>query len=35
MVEGGDGLLRDKSRPPGKAPPPKAVVERVVDLTLG
>ena len=26
MVEGVDGLLRDKSRPPGKAPLPKAVV---------
>ena len=32
---GVDGLLRDKSRPPGKAPLPRAVVERVVDLTLG
>jgi transposase len=34
MVEGVDGLLRDKSRPPGKAPLPKAVVERVIALTL-
>jgi transposase len=33
--EGVDGLLRDKSRPPGKAPLPKAVVERVVAWTLG
>ena len=35
MEEGVDGLLRDKSRPPGKAPLPQAVVERVVELTLG
>jgi transposase len=35
MEEGVEGLLRDKSRPPGKAPLPKAVVEQVVDLTLG
>jgi transposase len=33
--EGVDGLLRDKSRPPGRAPLPKMVVERVVELTLG
>jgi transposase len=33
--EGVDGLLRDKSRPPGKAPLPRAVVEKVVELTLG
>jgi len=32
---GVDGLLRDRSRPPGKAPLAKAVVERVVELTLG
>jgi len=32
---GVDGLLRDKSRPPGKTPLPKALVERVVELTLG
>ena len=32
---GVDGLLRDKGRPPGKTPLPKAVIERVVDLTLG
>jgi Homeodomain-like domain len=35
MEEGVDGLLRDPRRPPGKAPLPQAVVERVVDLTLG
>jgi transposase len=35
MDEGVAGLLRDKSRPPGKAPLPRAVVERVVALTLG
>jgi transposase len=35
MEEGVDGLLRGKSRPPGRAPLPQAVVERVVDLTLG
>ena len=32
---GVEGLLRDKSRPPGKTPLPKALVERVVELTLG
>src|SRR5262245_59135741 len=35
MAVGVAGLLQDKSRPPGKTPPPRAVVERVVDLTLG
>ena len=30
-----DGLLRDKSRPPGRTPLAKAVVERVVELILG
>jgi transposase len=35
MEAGVDGLLRDRSRPPGKAPLPQAVVERVVELTLG
>jgi len=35
MAAGVDGLLRDKSRPPGKAPLAVAVVERVVELTLG
>jgi transposase len=35
MAEGVDGLLRDQSRPPGKAPLAAAVVKRVVDLTLG
>jgi transposase len=32
---GVDGLRRNKSRPPAKAPLSKTVVERVVDLTLG
>jgi len=35
MHEGVDGLLRDKTRPPGKAPLPEATVARVLDLTLG
>ncbi len=35
MHEGVDGLLRDKTRPPGKAPLPDEVVARVVELTLG
>ena len=35
MHEGVDGLLRDKTRPPGKAPLPDATVARVLDLTLG
>jgi Homeodomain-like domain len=35
MAAGVDGLLQDKSRPPGKTPLAKALVERVVDLTLG
>jgi hypothetical protein len=34
-TEGVAGLLCDKSRPPGKTPLPKAVVERVVEQTLG
>ena len=34
MHEGVDGLLRDKTRPPGKPPLPAATVKRVVDLTL-
>ncbi len=34
-AEGVDGLLRDKSRPPGKTPLARTVVERVVELTLG
>jgi transposase len=33
-AEGVDGLLHDKSRPPGRTPLAKAVVERVVELTL-
>jgi len=31
--EGVDGLLRDKTRPPGKPPLPREIVERVVTLT--
>ena len=34
MREGVEGLLRDKSRKPGKAPLPAATVDRVVELTL-
>ena len=34
MAEGVDGLLRDKSRPPGIAPLDPALVEQVVALTL-
>jgi transposase len=35
MQEGVDGLLRDKTRPPGKAPLPDGTVARVLELTLG
>ncbi len=35
MQEGVDGLLRDKTRPPGKAPLPAETVRRVIDLALG
>jgi transposase len=35
MAAGVDGLLEDKSRPPGRTPLSKALVERVVELTLG
>jgi transposase len=34
MREGIDGLLRDKTRKPGKAPTPAATIQRVVDLTI-
>ena len=34
MREGVPGLLRDRTRKPGKAPLPAATVERVVELTL-
>ena len=34
MAEGVDGLLRDKTRPPGVAPLAPAVVDNVVALTL-
>jgi transposase len=33
-TQGVDGLLREASRPPGRPPLPKAVVERVVEMTL-
>jgi transposase len=33
MAEGVAGLLRDKTRPPGRPPLPAATVERVVELT--
>ena len=35
MLEGVDGLLRDKTRKPGKPPLPAETVQRVVDLVLG
>src|SRR5215217_8206027 len=35
MREGVPGLLRDKTRKPGRAPLPAATVDRVVALTLG
>ena len=35
MAEGVDGLLRDKTRPPGTPPLGDEVAERVVALTLG
>ena len=35
MREGVEGLLRDKTRKPGKAPLPAATVQRVIDLVLG
>ena len=34
MAEGADGLLRDKTRPPGTAPLETALVDKVVALTL-
>jgi transposase len=34
MAEGVDGLLRDKTRPPGTAPLPSSLVDKVVALTL-
>ena len=34
MAEGVDGLLRDKTRPPGIAPLENELVEKVVTLTL-
>jgi hypothetical protein len=35
MREGLEGLLRDKTRKPGKKPLPAATVQHVVDLALG
>ena len=35
MAEGVDGLLRDKTRKPGKPPLPAATVQRVIDLVSG
>jgi hypothetical protein len=35
MREGVDGLLRDKTRKPGKKPLPAETVQRVVDLAVG
>jgi transposase len=34
MQEGVDGLLRDRTRKPGKPPLPAETVQRVIDLTL-
>ena len=34
MTDGVDGLMRDKTRPPGKAPIPDAVVATIIDKTL-
>src|SRR5436189_6326663 len=35
MAEGVDGLLRDKTRKPGKAPLPGETVQLVIDLVTG
>jgi Winged helix-turn helix len=35
MAEGVEGLLRDKTRKPGKPPLSPDIVQRVVDLALG
>src|ERR1700704_810010 len=35
MAEGVDGLLHEATRPAGKPPLPAAVIERVVEMTLG
>jgi DDE superfamily endonuclease/Homeodomain-like domain len=35
MLEGVDGLLRDKTRKPGKPPLPAVTVQRVIDLVSG
>ena len=33
-TEGGDGLLRDKTRPPGKAPIAEMIVAEIIEKTL-
>src|SRR5262249_30985131 len=35
MEEGVDGLLRDKTRKPGKPPLPATTVQKVIDLVTG
>jgi hypothetical protein len=35
MTEGIDGLMRDKTRKPGKPPLPTSTVQQVIDLALG
>ncbi len=35
MLEGVDGLLRDRTRKPGKAPLPAETVQLVIDLVTG
>ena len=35
MVEGVDGLLRDKTRKPGKPPLPASTVAKIIDLVTG
>ena len=35
MAEGVEGLVRDKSRKPGKKPLPESAIKRVIDLALG
>src|SRR3974390_1627659 len=35
MAEGVDGLLRDKTRKPGKPPLPAATIQKVIDLVSG
>jgi hypothetical protein len=35
MAEGVAGLMRDKTRKPGRKPLPTTTVQRVIDLALG